>query len=269
MTLHLKSVSIQGHVEPIIVTNTAGSLGDWLSLTPLLRNLIEPKVLAKDSPHSRAFAALYEGLAPVEFTKDDLPNVPETGTGPFSRRVMNAFNQVGNAIPSIVLRADEIAWARDFLKQYENPVAFNNTCGGAQPDKPINDISNWRRMPEEVVKHIVKDLRARGKTILRFGTKASFAIYNNYDEFEGVINLPDMPLRQVAACYQVIGEYWGTDTGDHHLMLAVGGISHCFVPPSVWHYQHERHLYQGDAWGTQEVRERYYQFNKVDITPQP
>lgn len=251
------------------VTNTSGSLGDWLSLTPLLARLGNVKVVAKDSPHSRAFAALYEGLAEVEFSKEEIPHVPESGTGPFSRRILNAFGMTGPAIPAIRLRADEIEWAKGFLASYSNPVAFNNTCGGAQADKPINDISNWRRMPDNVAKHVVKDLRAQGKTPLRFGTKRLFAIYANHDEFDGVVNLPDMPLRQVAACYHVMGEYWGADTGDHHLMLAVGGVSHCFVPPDTWHYMHSRHLYLGDAWGTDEVRERYYQFPKEDITPRP
>lgn len=244
------------------IPNTAGSLGDWLSLTPLLRQLAHPTVLAKDSPHTRSFATLYEGIAEVEFTDGPVEDILEMGRGPFSRRILNAYGLGGNAIPSVIITPEEIAWAKDFLKDYPNPIVFNNTCGGAQSDKPLNDISNWRRMPHEVAFRVIKDLLTDKKTPIRFGTKASRAIYDNYDEFECVISIPDLPLRQVAACYAVIGEYWGTDTGDHHLMLATGGICHTFVPPTAWHYDHERHLYRGDSWGTEPVREIYYQFAK-------
>lgn len=246
----------------LVITNTAGSLGDWLSLTPTLRRLDNPKVLARDSAHTRSFATLYEGLAEVEFTNEVVSPTPEAGFGPFSRRIMNAFGFTGNAIPSVILRSEEIDWAREFLKDYNRPIVFNNTCGGANVEKPITDLCNWRKMPDQFAQEVIDGLNTVGKTPIRFGVKTSVDIYNNYDEFKGLVNIPDLPLRKVAACYKVIGEYAGTDSGDHHLMLAVGGKSQCFVPPDVWHYQHARHLYDDLAWAGDDVRERYFLINK-------
>lgn len=246
----------------VAIANTAGSLGDWLSLTPTLRHFDKPLVLAKDAPHTRSFATLYQGIAEVVFTNESLTDTPESGQGPASRRIMNAFGLAGNAIPSVRVSADEIDWARDFLKDYPRPVVFNNTCGGATTAKPLDDMANWRRMSDALAQELVDAMVTTGKTPIRFGTKLSSAIYANHDEFKGLINLPDLPLRKVAACYKVIGQYVGTDSGDHHLMLAVGGRSQCFIPPDVWHYQHARHLYDDSSWDGEEIRERYFLFNK-------
>ena len=243
-------------------TNTAGSLGDWLSLTPLLRAFPGSTVVAKDAPHTRAFATLYEGLATVEFTTDEIAPTSEAGEGPFARRILNGYGVSGPAIPSIEIRADEIEWAKSFLSQYESPVAFTNTCGGADPTKPDNDVSNWRKMPVAVAQWVIKDIKSKGQTPLRFGASTYQGRPVVRDTLDGVIDIPDLTLRQVAACYAVMGEGYLTDTGDKHLMLAVGGIVHCFVPPSMPHYDHGRHLYMGDCWGNQPVRVRYYGFNK-------
>src|ERR1700722_439060 len=113
------------------IHNTAGSLGDWLSLTPILRAKASenPLVIAKDAPHTRLFAAVYDGLAEVQFVTRDIPNTPESGDDVcFSQRILNHYGVTDrNAIPSIDVTAAEVEWARDLLKDYPNPIAFNPT----------------------------------------------------------------------------------------------------------------------------------------------
>jgi len=252
----------------LIITNTAGSLGDWLSLTPLLAAKPGLTVLAKDSPHTRRFAVLYEGLAKVEFTNQEIRDTPATEENLcFSKRILNYYGLSNvSAIPVVKLKQEEIEWAREFLSAYENPVVFNNTVAAARRDKPDTDICNYRRLPDKLSNKIVKALKFYGHTVLKFGTKTiQTNIYNNFDEIEGVEDILDLDLRSLAACYHVIGKYTGSDSGDHHLMLAVGGKCELWVPPSAWHYSHNRHLYLGDyAWAGQPIREVYHPFQLLD-----
>ncbi len=249
----------------LTITNTAGSLGDWLSITPLLAASPNSIVIAKDSPHTREFATLYQGLAEVKFTNENIPPINETDEPIcFSKRILNAYGFKNQSpIPIIRLNDDEIDWAKTFLNEYKNPIAFNNTTASSRRDKPDNDICNYRRLPDELSRDIVKTLKEDGFSILKFGCKNKHVIYNNFDEINGVINIPDLSLRQVAACYKIIGKYIGTDTGDHHLMLSVGGKCELFVPQSTWHYNHAKHLYNLSVWGNEEPREGYNIFKKI------
>jgi hypothetical protein len=248
----------------LTITNSAGSLGDWLSLTPLLAARPNSTVIAQDSPHTRQFARLYEGLAHVEFTDQSVPPVLETDEPVcMSQRILNRYGVTGvSPIPTVILRDDEIQWARDFLAPYPNPVAFNNTTAAARADQPPEAMCNYRRLPDSLSRHIVAQLNAAGHTVLRFGCRTTMQnIYGgNYDEFAGVVNLPDLNVRQLAACYHVIGQYVGAATGDLHLALAVGAYVNVFAPPSEWHYDHARHHYRSRDFGSDPVRAQYNVF---------
>lgn len=256
------------------INNTAGSLGDWLSLTPILRAKAKenPLVIALDSPHTRLFAAVYDGLAEVQFVKGPIEDTPQTAEAVcFSQRILNhykAFDQ--SPIPSINVTDAEVEWARGFLKDYPNPYVFNPTTASARFDKPYTDICNYRRLPIALVVSIIDGLKKAKYTILKFGTKETQkGIYQNHEEFDDVVSLPDLTIRQLAACYKVIGKYVGTDTGDHHLMLAVGGECRLFVPPETAFYQYRSTLYlqhgEYDPWKGGPVREIYSRFDRPPI----
>lgn len=242
------------------VTNTAGSLGDWLSLTPLLRAMRDagrdPLVIAKDSPHTREFATLYQGLAEVQFTDANIPATPEAaGDGRcFSQRILTEHGLRGaNPIPYVVLEAEELVAAQDLLScrhvDAAKAVVVAPSPGGARADLADEHIANYRRWPTALRDRLIERLHAQGLLPVRFGTRAKQShIYANHEDVPGVLCVPDLTLRQLAACYAVIGRYCGSDTGDHHLMLAVGGSNHTWVPPSTWFYRHDQHLYGASAW---------------------
>jgi hypothetical protein len=247
--------------EPIIITNTAGSLGDYLSTTVVFKNNRHGKVICIDSIHSRNFACVYDGIADVEFKPfEEVENTKETGEELcFSQRILNYHNITDtNAIPEIKLTKDEIEFGIEFVKKYENPVAVNFTSGSAGKD---HKFANYRRIPTYIRDVIINGLKSEGKQLLRFGVKQKMShIYQNYEEILDIIDVPDLSIRETAACYKAIGSYYGADTGDHHLMLSVGGSCHVFVPPSCWHYNHKKHLYFDYAWRNERVREVYTQF---------
>lgn len=248
------------------VHQTAGSLGDWLSLTPLLNAKKDCLVLAPDTPHTRKFAELYKGLAEVEFVNHAIPNTLETNEPLcFSQRILNVYGlRDVSPIPVIKILDEEKEWAKDFLKQYSNPTVFANSVGGADSSKPEHHVSNYRKLPDNVTNEIIAKLTEQGRTLIKFGTKKTQNnIYNNYETFPNVINIPDLTLREVAACYSVIDNYVGADTGDHHLMLAAGGVCTTLIPPDSWNYSHARHLYLDYAWKYEPmVRESYLIFKK-------
>ncbi len=245
----------------ITITNTAGSLGDYLSTTVVFKNGRKGRVVCVDSPHTRHFVTIYEGIADIELLPfEQVENTKETNEELcFSQRILNYHGITDvNAIPEIKLTKNEIEFGVETVKQYENPVVVNFTSGAAGKSH-LN--ANYRRVPNVIRDGIIKNLKSQGRTILRFGVKKNMSnIYQNYEVIDDIIDIPDLSIRQAASCYRAIGEYIGADTGDHHLMLAVGGKCMTLVPPSCWHYNHNRHLYFGYAWKDEPVREFYAVF---------
>lgn len=260
--------------ERFIVSNVAGGLGDWLSLTPILRAArdkgLNPLVLAPDSPHTREFATLYQGLAEVQFLVAGDPQLtptPETNEDTcFSRRILRAHGFVDvSPIPYVEVLPRERQEAEDLLRSYWGRtmwalVAIAPSPGAARSDLPDSHIANYRRWPIELRDRLIERLHSQGLQPVRFGTRAKQAhIYANHEQIEGVLSIPDLSLRQLAACYAVIGRYVGCDTGDHHLAIATGGQSHVYTPPSTWFYPHVKHLYGPEAWAEagESPREAY------------
>lgn len=215
-------------------------------------------MLAPDSPHTREFATLYQGLAEVTFLPaghPDLHPTPETDEPTcFSLRIMRALGLTGSPIPYVEVTDRERAEALDFLfgvvKHHPaSLVAIAPSPGGARADLPDSHIANYRRWPDDLRNRLIDDLLSRGYQPVRFGTKERQKhIYANHAEWPGVLSIPDLNVRQLAACMAVIGRYVGTDSADHHLALAVGAESEMHVPESRWFYDHSRHHYGPDAW---------------------
>jgi hypothetical protein len=255
-----------------VVPNHAGGLGDWLSLTPTLRAArdagLNPLVLAPDSPHTREFATLYAGLAEVEFLPAGHPSLiatPETDEPTcFSLRIMRAHGLTGSPIPYIEGEPHELLAATSLLSHFCAPskmVAIAPSPGAARADLPDSHIANYRRWPEALRDRLIERLHSQGLQPVRFGTKATQQhIYQNHAEWPGVLTIPDLNVRQLAACYAVIGRGVMTDTADRHLLIATGGVVDLWVPQPTWFYDHAKTLYGADAWAAagEEPRERHH-----------
>ena len=249
-------------------------MGDWLSLTPILRHMRDlgrnPLVIARDSPHTREFGTLYRGLAEIQWEPASAPTPPTLQSDSdscFSRRILEGHGVYHvSAIPHVEVSSEEREWATAFLAWFGPKLtAFCPTIGSARDTLPEDHIANYRRMPRKLAAELVKRLLDSGRKPVWFGTKDTQQhIYRNRFEIEGVISVPDLSVRQLAACYSVIGEYVGTDTGDHHLMLSVGGRCETWVPTSRWFYDHKKFLYDSKAWLAEEPRETYRVFEQSE-----
>ena len=109
-----------------------GNLGDILTLTPLFKKIKNATLEIIDDEVAKKKGCLMEGLCDVVYTKNPAPECPQTKERTHrSQRMLNALNITDvSAIPFIILKQEEIEWAKDFLSKYENPVAFSpyNSC---------------------------------------------------------------------------------------------------------------------------------------------
>jgi len=97
-------------------------------------------------------------------------------------------------------------------------------------------------------------------TFLTTGLSPKHAKHNfDFTPLNGAFPLWDLPIRQMAAIFHVVGRYIGPDTGDGHLMLAVGGKADILVPESNAEYPHEHFHYDDSCW-TGEKRVRYHRW---------
>lgn len=145
----------------------------------------------------------------------------------------------------IYLAKEEIEWAANLLKDYKNPLAVGVNCNPYWAYlREVND-ARW----EKVFSELRKDF-----TLLQFG------LSNQFTPVEGAIKFLDMPIRQVAACYSIIRRYCGVDTGNVHLMQAVGGRVFVAVPP---HCDHHNWYY----WHYRNVNATYVIFDDMDKLP--
>ncbi len=234
----------------LTISNNAGSLGDYLSLTPLF-NHTQCTVQIFENERSRELSKVYDGLADIEFVNHPVPPVNQTDEEVcFSQRILNyykAFDQ--SPIPKIKITKEEEEWATEFLSKYKNPICFNRTVGKPDTGHPL---AKYRQISVNISKQIISQCESSGYTVL------NFCLSSNYEKISNEIPVLDLPIRKLAACFYKIKKYIGSDTGDYHLMLSVGGNVKVLVPPSDWHYDHKKHLYLDYAWKNEPKRADYY-----------
>ncbi len=241
-----------------------GNLGDTLWLTPLAR--YEPDLtvwMRGDDAKARSVAPILEGVCKVKLE----PNPPETRQAGIvehvTQRILAAYGHQGKpSIPRVLLKPDEVAWAIDYLKgvtggHARKVVALVNHCSGSAD--PTNYRASYVRGNPEAFKALASFWRGAGYKVLQFGPEPGFYGVDIWTPIEGATPVRGLSVRQLAAVYHVIGKLISLDTGDYHLMLAVGGKVGCLVPPhsDELGYRHWDLLYDAVCWGDERARVRY------------
>lgn len=222
------------------------ALGDLLLYTPLI-NATPVRLILKDTKENRQLAPLLDGLCEVCFlselpliTEDVLPYV---GTHLSHRLLMTYGLDKYPCLPRIKLTIKELQLGWNIVSKYRSPVVIRDVTrtGG---------VNSWRNAPMGFFQRIV-DLNP-DHTFLSFGLTLKHLIGSNENisKLRNVVMLDDLPIRIVAACYYWIGRYVGVDTGNYHLMLAVGGKCDVFEPPpeNRYNYKAENSFYPVNAW---------------------
>lgn len=252
------------YLNNFVIGYPLGNLGDILTLTPLFKKIKNATLEIIDDEVARNKGCLMEGLCKVVYTKTPAPECPQTKERTHrSQRMLNALNiKDVNAIPFIIVKEEEIQWAKDFLSKYENPVAFSpyNSCSF----DPNNFGAQARTFTSEMCKSYI-DALAKQYTILQFGLGPNFysKMPTEIIEFDKVINIPNLNLRQLAACYKVIGKGLFSDTGDPFLMIATGGKVIETIPMNLSYYPYWDYAYVDDhLWQGENRRAKYFCMTK-------
>lgn len=210
----------------------AFGLGDFLSITPLAQALGDKAIMLMPQ-RCQHLAFLFLGLCPVRFT-DNFP-VFDWRVGHAATMKLARFSlHTHSPIPVVKLSPEALHRAKPLLSGIPNPVAFNPTCS-----------LHWahvRERPHAFWKPVVAEL-AKRFTVCQFGRQ-------DYETVTGARRMPFVDLETLAGCYSLIQNYVGVHTGDHHLMLAVGGRCVVAEPEPIpefhnayWSYDSPRIIY--------------------------
>ena len=227
------------------------ALGDALFYTPLI-NATPCRLNIQDCDVNRRLEPLFHGLCETRFVQGDRATSKDVGPERTHRtRQMLDFYGLSkySRVPRIKLLPEELREAWQIVRQFRNPIAIRDLA--RQPH---------RSMSKDLTRMIVA--MNRDSTFLNFGLSGPVYHGQSTDLPPQVVRIDDLPIRIMAACYYHIGRYVGCDTGNPHLMLAVGGKCDVFIPENgVGGYNWQTHLYPSDTFQNDEKRMIYMRIN--------
>lgn len=231
------------------------NLGDALWLTPLAKRCDLTVRMCAGDKRSALTAPIFDGLAKVEFVDRPGDTLKTQSRKHVTQCILEAYGFSGSSIPEVKLTPGEIDWAKGYLSAYPKPLAFvnGNSANGTNPR------AEYVRPPVAALNALVAHYTGRGYTCLQFGPAADFYDKDMFEPLIGTVAIRGLNVRQLAACYHVIGKLISGDTGDYHLMLAVKGVTVTLVPhhSDSFGYRHYDLLYDSDCWGPETPRCAY------------
>jgi len=231
--------------------SSSSNLGDNLGYTALA-SVMPCRIHMYDDGSCRSVSPIFDGICEVVYdNQHGCSNDPSGILLPTTQRYLYAagvFDRV--AIPRIMLRESEIEKARIFVSAFNNPCIIKCATGKLNTRNPSVDL-------------MLKIVSANPET-----TFLSFGLSNKHSKHDflnvsvdGMKSFFDLPIREQAAIYHVVGKYIGPDTGDYHLMLAAGGCADVLVPPNSSEYPYYYFHYGPTCWLNTLPRVRYHNWN--------
>lgn len=236
----------------IHIYSSSSNLGDNLGYT-CLADFDEVIIHMYDDAGCRAVGKIFENVAQVVYDNGS----PEKGSPksndpthinlPVGQRHLLALNIQGCSIPKIKLTPEELKKGQEFASQFKNPCII----------KCSPQVTDSRTPPLEIFENIIK--KNPDVTFLNFGLSKNHPKHNFSNlTVDGIKSFYDFDIREQAAIYAAVGRYIGPDTGDYHLMLAVGGVCDVFVPANSPVYSYARFHYNNACWNDERVRVKYH-----------
>lgn len=251
----------------IDVYSSSGNLGDNLGLTALAAHT-PTRVHMYDDRGCREIGRVFDGLCEVAFDNggpvDGKPTNPYSSDDtsipwPLAKRhlLQHGFPEVP-AIPVMRLTSEEQGLGHQFLfDRFGDSVSDFDYC----IIKGSPQVTDVRTPPLDVMQAII---RANPDTFfLSFGLSRNHLKGGSFAHVElpRVKTFYDLPIREQAAIYHAVGRYIGPDTGDYHMMLAVGGQCDVLVPSNSPAYRYQFFHYGPECWLGQPSRVRYHNWN--------
>ena len=241
------------------------SLGDLLTLNPLMRQNKNSTI--QFSPSKRAFelAELFLGICKVQFVDEnkliyDVQAIKNHGfperKNPYEPATINFLNmfdyQTNDLLPKINFYDFDIEFAKSFLAKYKNPICINMVCGNY---KNKNDIhTQYRMLPFKIWQQIINTLIKNGYSILHFGLRDAYI-----EGITGVNFINNLSLRQMAACFNHIKTMITVDSGGgHQLAVASDCKVYCLHPSDGAAYLAKNYHYNDDRFWKLENKRVFY-----------
>lgn len=213
----------------MILGSSSFGMGDILLLTPAAKH--NPHCVVQLQPQASKFSRFFRDISSeIEITNNITP-CPEEGYCHYALRKLKGLG-LGNKcyLPFVSVNEQEINNGLSLIEKYKNPIAFVG-----------NSSNQWKydREPKNTkyFQNIINTLSEQ-YTILQFGISA------NYTPYKHTISILDLDIQTLIEYYASIKKYIGVDTGDTHLMLAVGGECDVHIPyysksrdPTLWNYE--------------------------------
>jgi ADP-heptose:LPS heptosyltransferase len=222
-------------------------LGDTLLFTPIVKHLkarnIECEFLLPKE--KERFKILFDGLCNVNLiSKEEESKIEPTKNigynGTYILRKLRNFFEDSECldIRPIVLHSKKESeiWAFNFIKNIKNPVIFVPNCSKRWHDT--------RSLSERLSNSIINDLIKNNHTPIICDSS------DNPSNLDYELKLTDLDLSKYISLLRKVGIYFGCNTGDMNLAIAVGSICHVFEPTnsaffnkSEYDYDHPSIIY--------------------------
>lgn len=205
----------------------SSGMGDVLLLTSLCKHLKNVKV--ELYPNAAKYKIFFDNICDSVEISENATVTPDIPPGHFSQQKLRYFG-LSNVcyLPYLHPKPEYFDIGKNLIKNYHNPIAFVSNCN-------INQKA--RDIPKEYAQTIVDEL-SKKHTVLQFG------LSNNLTKLNNTIPILDLSIYDLICYYSAIKNFVGADTGDSHLMIALGGKCSLIVPsdrtlrnPDWWNYK--------------------------------
>lgn len=217
----------------MIVSSSTYGMGDILVLTSVAKHI--PHCEVRLQPEARRFSRFFRNISNKIIITENIMPTPDIGPGHYAQKKLRAFGIENQCyLPYVHLTEEEKKEGLNWARQYDNPIIF------------VPNVSlQWKkeREPDSIYFQNLVSKLAESATILQFG------LSNNFTEYKHTIPILDVSIDSLIKYYYGVSRFIGVDTGDTHLMLAVGGSCKIYIPRfgnrlcELWNYNSDRAEY--------------------------
>lgn len=203
-------------------------MGDILLLTAVAKHIPDCEVHLQ--PQAAKFSRFFRNISSKIVITENIIPTPEIGEGHYALKKLRALGLENKCyLPYVDVSDSEKKEGLKLIKNYTNPIVF-----------VANVAKHWKLQREPSDKQYFQsiiDKLSETYTVLQFG------LSSNFTEYKHTIPIIDSSIDDLIKYYYAIGKFVGVDTGDTHLMLAVGGWCQAHIPmfglrmPSLWNYK--------------------------------
>lgn len=211
----------------MIISSSTYGMGDILLLTSIAKYF--PNCEVHLQPHAAKFSRFFRDISKQIIITENVVPTPDIGPGHYAQKKLRALGIENKCyLPCVCLNEQEKQDGLMFAQKYKNPIVFVG-----------NVAFHWKHEREPSDKKYFQSLidkLSETYTVLQFGLSSNFTEYNH------TIPMVDISIDDLIKYYYGIGKFIGVDTGDTHLMLAVGGSCEAHIPrfgsrsPELWNY---------------------------------